>query len=545
MQSLSLCMIVKNEESFIVPCLESVKHLVSQIIVVDTGSDDKTPELVKNAGATLLRHTWKNNFAEARNVALSHATSDWILMLDADERLTPNGCKALTEKLMVGGFDYLALPLFDAISLETSPNEIDLHPKKFKEPVYLPRVFRRTSDLKWEGAIHESTKTWAKTKARGTVFAPIVHYGNIPSIRETKNKQDRNYQLLRKEQKKRPNDLRIQAYYLAECFRKKKNQQTKQVAERCWALLSKNKKNHGPFLPVITINCWFNIDAGDYASAFAILDQAEKWGINHPHIHWMKAICHEKSADRLAYAEKVDQLRLAVTHYKACFEKTFTQIESEITWGVKTFLSQLAAARVLLKLSEPNVALDMFQLALGECNQVGQNPDIETFRHEAECGQIHCKILLGQHGEVFRLLRRSKNSKDPDILLLKAEALERRSRWPESIELIRDLSSAKDEFRYSFGKLLYLELFALFQVMQKKPAHSPGTMGSVSAAMFSYAFKNESLPFDQERLTRLLPFLEREFGKDFISSLTNKEVSAQSPLLYGYLNDYFHGMAPN
>ncbi|MFM5888753.1 MAG: glycosyltransferase [Dolichospermum sp.] len=81
-------MIVKNEENTLPRCLGSVKGFVDEIVVLDTGSTDKTPEIAEQFGAKVYHFTWNNNFSSARNQALKYVTGDWILVLDADETLT-------------------------------------------------------------------------------------------------------------------------------------------------------------------------------------------------------------------------------------------------------------------------------------------------------------------------------------------------------------------------------------------------------------------------------------------------------------------------
>jgi glycosyltransferase involved in cell wall biosynthesis len=87
--SISLCMIVKDEAENLPRCLESVQDLVHECIVVDTGSTDATCDIATRYGARVHSFTWNNDFAAARNVSLDYATGDWVLVLDADEVLTP------------------------------------------------------------------------------------------------------------------------------------------------------------------------------------------------------------------------------------------------------------------------------------------------------------------------------------------------------------------------------------------------------------------------------------------------------------------------
>lgn len=89
MSKLSLCMIVKNEEANLPKCLESVKDVVDEMIVMDTGSIDRTVEIAQKFGAKVSSFAWCDNFSTARNAALKYVTGDWILVLDADEMLEP------------------------------------------------------------------------------------------------------------------------------------------------------------------------------------------------------------------------------------------------------------------------------------------------------------------------------------------------------------------------------------------------------------------------------------------------------------------------
>ena len=86
---LTVCLIVKNEEKFLGQCLDSVRGLADQIVVVDTGSTDRTVDIAREHGAEVHTFAWCDDFSAARNAALEHATGDWILMLDADEELPP------------------------------------------------------------------------------------------------------------------------------------------------------------------------------------------------------------------------------------------------------------------------------------------------------------------------------------------------------------------------------------------------------------------------------------------------------------------------
>ena len=83
--SISACMMVKDEENNLPRCLSSIRDLVEEIIVVDTGSSDNTVKIAKEFGARVFHHPWEDNFSKHRNQSISYATKDWTFIIDADE----------------------------------------------------------------------------------------------------------------------------------------------------------------------------------------------------------------------------------------------------------------------------------------------------------------------------------------------------------------------------------------------------------------------------------------------------------------------------
>ena len=85
MSTLSLCMIVKDEETVLPRCLESVQGLFDEIVVIDTGSTDQTREIARAFGAEVFDFQWRDDFSVARNFSFSKATSDYLFWMDADD----------------------------------------------------------------------------------------------------------------------------------------------------------------------------------------------------------------------------------------------------------------------------------------------------------------------------------------------------------------------------------------------------------------------------------------------------------------------------
>ena len=141
--SISLCMIVKDEEATLGECLESVRDLVDEMIVLDTGSSDRTIEIAQAAGAKVSSYEWQNDFAAARNEALTQVESEWVLVLDADEVLVPEVIPAL--KAAMQNEDCLVVNL---VRQELGANQVPYS--------LVSRLFRNHSDLAFARAYHES-----------------------------------------------------------------------------------------------------------------------------------------------------------------------------------------------------------------------------------------------------------------------------------------------------------------------------------------------------------------------------------------------------
>lgn len=142
---INLVMIVKNEERSLKRCLKAAKSLVDQMIVVDTGSEDKTCEIAKALGAKLYSFPWVNDFSAARNFALEQSDGDWNLVLDADEYLKPCSRKRLERSLSAHSGMWLGgLLLYDTYREEEGTSI---------STSVLPRLLPR--GVRYTGRIHE------------------------------------------------------------------------------------------------------------------------------------------------------------------------------------------------------------------------------------------------------------------------------------------------------------------------------------------------------------------------------------------------------
>lgn len=194
-KTIALCMIVKDEAFFIEDCLASAAPHVDEIVVVETGSSDGTGELAARFTDKVLDFEWIDDFAAARNVGLQAATSDWILVLDADERMTGEDYRALRQAMQTDDYDgyYLKTRNYTHNSLRSDfipvSGEDPMargHPGYCTHPIL--KFFRRRDDIYYRGRIHEIVDYTVEEGRRGTLDAVIHHYGEANPDRPKKER---------------------------------------------------------------------------------------------------------------------------------------------------------------------------------------------------------------------------------------------------------------------------------------------------------------------------------------------------------------------
>lgn len=152
MATISLCMIVKNEEDVLARCLRSAAPAVDEIIIVDTGSTDRTKEIARQFTDHIYDFVWVDDFSAARNFSFSKATMDYYFWLDADDVLDEANCRALQ--------DLKQDLCCDVVMMQYRVGCITF---------YRERLLRRSAGWQWEGAVHEAITPRGKIQ-----YSPIT-----------------------------------------------------------------------------------------------------------------------------------------------------------------------------------------------------------------------------------------------------------------------------------------------------------------------------------------------------------------------------------
>ncbi|WP_232503697.1 tetratricopeptide repeat-containing glycosyltransferase family 2 protein [Thermotoga profunda] len=222
---LSVAMIVKDEEHNIRRALESIKDVADEIVVVDTGSSDNTPNIVREYTDKLYFHPWKNDFSEARNNSLKYPTCEWVFIFDADEEVSEDFKNGIREFLRSLSKDVntVYLPTLSYLDWDF----------KRTETASTPRIFRNGT-VHYENIVHN--QAIYKPKVVNANFL-IYHYGYIWTRKLKKQKYERTATLIRKHLEQCKNDQE-RLYYLIQLYKTEKTGgKPHQAAEAGWQAL--------------------------------------------------------------------------------------------------------------------------------------------------------------------------------------------------------------------------------------------------------------------------------------------------------------------
>ncbi|MBI5266146.1 MAG: glycosyltransferase, partial [candidate division Zixibacteria bacterium] len=193
--TVSACMIVKNEEELLPDCLASIRDWVDEIILVDTGSTDRTVDIARSYGAKVFHHAWEGDFSKARNVSLSHATGDWIFIIDADERIYTEDVPQLKRLLEDSRTEVISINVYNVYADQTSV------------VTFLPstRLFRRSLGLYYDGIVH-NTLMYPESQSIVRTGVRLKHLGYGLDKEKMTAKLRRSRELLEKQLAENPDN---------------------------------------------------------------------------------------------------------------------------------------------------------------------------------------------------------------------------------------------------------------------------------------------------------------------------------------------------
>lgn len=297
--TVSLCIIARDEEHFIASCINSVRSLVQEIILVDTGSTDKTGELAARMGASVFNYTWQGDFAAARNFGLDRASGQWILVLDADEIMDPvkpGEFKNLLEDPKIEGY-FVKIRSYLGDGLGAAHDHV-------------VRLFRNRPEYRFEGSIHEQVAMSIKriNRGGGIAFSHLLvhHFGYLEENIRAKNKHERNISVIQQALAVNPDDpfllfsLGIEYYHSGD---------TLEGSRQMTRALSQMTGGEGYFHDALVSLGLGLLKEGETANLHSLLDSALTGLPDDPDLHLIRGLLYMRER---RYKEAVTDLLLAL-----------------------------------------------------------------------------------------------------------------------------------------------------------------------------------------------------------------------------------------
>jgi hypothetical protein len=347
--TITLAMIVKDEEATLARAIASAQDVVDEIVVVDTGSTDKSVEIATALGAKVVTHAWNDDFAAARNAGLEHATSDWILFLDADEQLVETDAAKLR--------DLAAQPWREGFLL-TIVNRVGDARSGAALTQDVLRMFRNRPEHRFEGRIHESVLQCLPADAPERL-APagvrIDHDGYLDTTRAAKDKSARNLQLLERQARESAPSAYL-SFNLGSEHLAAGNPVAADHLAVAWELLQAEPNGFDQaFAPALAARYVAALRAtGRPAEAIAIADRALEHFDGFTDLVLEQALAHRETGDDAAAEAK---LRTALTLGDA-------PAKYAAVTGAGTFLAGTALAELLLGRNAAAEAVELLEQAL-------------------------------------------------------------------------------------------------------------------------------------------------------------------------------------
>ena len=313
-------MIVKNEERVLGDCLTSIKPWVNEIIVVDTGSTDRTPEIAKEHGAKVFHSPWQDDFSQARNVSISHATGDWILWMDADDTIPEECGRALHDTVLVAEAKTGGILM-----------QVHIPPAKGESGFTVVdhvKLFRNLPEIRFEGRIHEQLleqiyRTGGVIE-RSNLY--VVHSGYDYSPEGQKHKRERDLRILEKDLADRPDHPFVLFNIGMTAFHMKEFPKAKEALERCLRL---SKPNESTVRKVYAMLAGCELETGNLTGAKERIEQGLKLFPKDPELLFRSGIIYHECGD-LQTAEQsylklltdrevghIDSIDVSMTSWKA------------------------------------------------------------------------------------------------------------------------------------------------------------------------------------------------------------------------------------
>jgi tetratricopeptide (TPR) repeat protein len=480
--TITLCMMVKNEEKLLPRCLASVSGYVDEMIVVDTGSTDRTVKIAESFGCKIFHHPWEDDFSKHRNQSIGYAKGDWFLILDADEEIIEHTGVYIREAVKDSDTDSISFQIISAYAGK-------------KKSVHIQeRLFRNHMGIHYEGRIHNRI---VGTKSTCIYPIKILHHGYNVSGEKGKRKHERRLRILSKEIEANPGDPTFHHYLAASYLSVPEYEQAAHEGLEAIRLAEANGQIDAPLFAwtyFITANALYHSDRTEEAKA-----SCQKGIERFPDdldLHYMacQIFFDQKNAPRLqSHAFKYLEIHEQMTR-KPNPKRMFHCTTISLAWKIWYFMamshlqagrqkdSQNALEKALTATdnqSDVYHAMGRYYMENGNLPRasraLSQAMETDPFNEDILFSQIECSIRAG----------------DADMEIKKWQEL--LDRFPEKKgKMIQQTERAMDEGRLNDARKFFSAL------LDKYPDEAP-----VCRLGVQYARRNHSPDLEMQYLEQL------------------------------------------
>jgi len=344
--SISLCMIVKNEEENLKRCLESVKDIVDEMIIVDTGSKDSTVPIAKLFGAKVYDFLWTGDFSEARNHSLKFATGDWILLMDADDELEKEDREKvleLTHENSAEAYFFRTISFVDSAEGYDEMQNLNI------------RLIRNKKGYFFSNPIHEQIymnikKITPQAKILNKDIR-VYHYGYLNKNIVHQDKRNRNIEILNKELESNPGYSFALFNLGNEYFAKTEYLKAIEYYERAYYKFDP-VQGFSSKLILKMANCFMYL--GKNEDALAKIAEGLKHYPKFTDLIFIRALIYHFQ----------NKLTLAIESLKTCIQMGESPIDLNILLGSGTYRSHFLLAEILYDFEDFDGAVENYNMSL-------------------------------------------------------------------------------------------------------------------------------------------------------------------------------------
>ena len=536
MSTISLCIVTRDHAPELAKSIESVQPHVDEVIVLDSGMLNGAGEWAVRAGARMIPFQWTGDFAEARTYVARSATSDWVLLMEPGECLAPGAGQMIRDAINMGGMDCGYLPV--------ASTSQDTEEEQFAR---LPRLLRRTIDLRWDQGDGESVSGWINLRARRvkTVDARIIRSQEVEMTDAPQEEAEVTEEVVVSQAAAGTTEIgstaiadamqsvRISADQLGaaaldaviaqawDCYHDDDIDGADAAVSAAWARMSAVTPEA---LGVLTLRTHIQILRADLTGALKTLEQGWNWGLDHPNLYMLQGVAAETGASTAETSAKRKQLlELAATAFDKC-----TKHEGEISArdslpGVTTWAAHTRLGSVYLAQGRIAEAGESFDAALM----------VDPEHAEATLGKFEALLEDGQPAAIIDGLMPFMEANIADGWMLGAAACEELGRVEDALLFVRRANELVDEgmivAKHRMARMQ--DLMSMASVYVGHPMTGPGPWGALGTILSRSPLPEDTevCPVDEAKVVRLVTHFVSAGWTDMIEALLERRAEQVAP----------------